>query len=317
MTGGRSPWPRRLLLATVTLLLLAVVFSTWFTHRLMVEALTGRAFAAPDSTIADPLTLGYRGDPMRAFGLPFEEIAVETPLGPAPAWFVPGKPGATRGAVIVHGIGGAREDGYPYLRALHDAGLPVLLISYRNDTGAPPSPERLHLFGLTEWEDLDAAMTTLRGRGIEKVVLVAASMGGGIAGQFLARSDKAAQVEALVLDAPALDFPMTIRHITDRLGLPLRSLGARLAIPAFAITHGVNLGQAQVLPIVAGFDGPVLLFHGANDRIVPPAISFDLMRMRKGSTTFLHTSGDHLQSHLVEPARFSALLRDFLAGLPQ
>ena len=317
MTPRRSPWPRRLLFAAITLFLIGVVFSTWFSHRLMVEALSGRAFAAPDESITDPLSLGYRGDPMRAFGLPFEEIAVETPIGPAPAWYVPGAPDAKLGAVFVHGIGGAREDGYPYLRELHAAGLPVLMMTYRNDAGAPASGEHLRLFGLTEWEDLDAAVTTLRGRGVERVVLVAASMGGGIAGQFLARSEQSDAVAALVLDAPALDFPMVIRHITDRLGLPLRSLGARLAIPAFAISHGVNMGQAQVLPVVASFDGPILLFHGANDRIVPPAISFDLLRMRQGNTTFLHTSGDHLQSQREAPERFSTLLRDFLADLPR
>lgn len=317
MTRRPSPWPRRLLIAAVAIFLGAVVFSTWFSHRLMIEVLTGRAFAAPDPAITDPLTLGYRGDPMRAFDLPFEDVTVETPLGPAPAWFVPGAPGARRGAVFVHGIGGAREDGYPYLRAMHEAGLPVLLITYRNDAEAPASGDHLRMLGLTEWEDLDAAMTVLRGRGIEKVVLVAASMGGGIAGQFLARSDQADRVAALVLDAPALDFPMTLRHITDRLGLPLGGLGARLAIPAFALSHGVNLGQAQVLPVVAGFDGPILLFHGANDRIVPPAISFDLLRLRQGSTTFLHTAGDHLQSHRQAPERFSTLLRDFLTALPQ
>lgn len=318
MRGSR--WPRRLLLILVAGFCLAVVFSTWFSHRLLVEVLTGRAFGAPAEAITDPLVMGYRGDPEQAFGLPFQSVSVNTPGGPAPAWLIPPAANATpdgTAAIFVHGIGGAREDGYPYLRALHEAGLPVLLITYRNDPEAPRAPDGLRLFGLTEWEDLDAAALWLQARGARKIVLVGASMGGGIVGQFLARSPRADQVSALILDAPALDAQMVLAHITDELKLPLRSLGARLAIPAFALTHGADLAQAAVIPVVAGFDGPVLLFHGAADRIVPPEISFAVLEARDGGTTMLHTAGDHLQSHLVDPERFDRILRGFLGALPR
>ncbi|SEN65160.1 hypothetical protein SAMN04488103_106163 [Gemmobacter aquatilis] len=313
----RGVWPRRLLSGLVVLALLAVLGSTWFAHRLLVEVLSGRAFATAPEGITDPLTLGYRGDPMQAFGLPFETLMVETPLGPAPAWYVPGTPGATRAAVVVHGIGGAREDGYLYLPELHAAGLPVLLISYRNDAGAPAAPDGLRAFGLTEWADLEAAVALLETRGIDQVVLVAASMGGGIAGQFLARSDYADLVEALVLDAPALDAPAVLRHVTDLLGLPLRSLGAPLAVPAFGLTHGVNLAQARVTEVLAQFEGPILLFHGTRDRIVPPATSLALLEARQGQTTVLLTPGDHLQSRATAPERFTTLLSGFLSALPR
>jgi pimeloyl-ACP methyl ester carboxylesterase len=317
---SRRRWPRRLLLVLVAGFCLAVVFSTWFSHRLLVEVLTGRAFAPPVEAITDPLAQGYRGDPEKAFGLAFETLSIDTPGGPAPAWLIPPAAGFAAGstaAIFVHGIGGAREDGYPYLRALHAAGLPVLLITYRNDAEAPSAPEGLRLFGLTEWEDLDAAVTFMQGHGAGRFVLVGASMGGGIVGQFLARSPRAGTVSALILDAPALDAPMVLAHITDRLKLPLRSLGAKLAIPAFALTHGANLAQAAVIPVVAEFDGPVLLFHGAADRIVPPAISFAVLAERGGGTMLLHTAGDHLQSHLAEPERFDRILRGFLADLPR
>ncbi|WP_162528159.1 alpha/beta hydrolase family protein [Gemmobacter caeruleus] len=311
----RSRWPRRIAIGLAVLACLAVVFSTWFSHRLMSEVLSGRAFAEPEAGITDPMILGYRGTPEQALGLPFEEISLDTPLGRAPAWLVPGAPGARMGAIIVHGIGGAREDGYPYLPALHAAGLPVLMMTYRNDAGAPKAPEGLRLFGLTEWEDLETAMATMQARGIDRVVLVGASMGGAIVGQFLGRSSRADRVAGLILDAPALDFPAVLRHVTDRLGLPLRSIGARLALPAFALTHGENMGQATVIPVIAAFKGPVLLFHGRADRIVPATTSLALLDQRNGGTTLLMTEGDHLQSHRAEPRRFASLMRDFLADL--
>lgn len=311
-----SRWPRRLIIGATLLAGLGVLFSTWFSHRLMTGTLTGQAFAhAAEPRPTDPLLPGYRGDPLAAFGYSFETLQIETPLGLAPAWLVPGQPEARLGAIVIHGIGGAREDGYAYLPALHRAGIPVLLITYRQDAGAPRAPEGLHMFGLTEWEDLEAAVLALRRLGVDRIVLVGASTGGAIAGQFLARSNQAPHVAGVILDAPALDFPAVLRHVTDRLGLPLRSLGARLAIPAFALTHGENMGRALALPAIAAFDGPVLVFQGREDRLTPLSQVQDLLAARKGGTTVLLTAGDHLQSARAEPDRMAALIADMISGL--
>lgn len=64
-----------------------LAFGTWVGHRMLVSVLTGAAFAqAEAAVVADPLVIGYRGDPAKALGLPFEEVTVQTDLGPAPAW---------------------------------------------------------------------------------------------------------------------------------------------------------------------------------------------------------------------------------------
>lgn len=311
-----SRWPRRFLVAALILLGLGVIGSTWFVHRLMTEVLTGRAFAnAAQTEVGDPMSLGFRGNPQRALGLSYEDVTVDTPLGPAPAWLIPGAADAPFAAIHIHGIGGAREDGYPFLPALIEAGIPTLMITYRGDDAAPAAPDGLHSFGLTEWQDLEAAVALMQARGDRRVVLVAASMGGAIVGQFLHRSALAGDVAGVVLDAPALDFPMVIGHITARLGLPLRQIGVPLALRLFTLTHGTDLTEARVIPALADFPGPILLFHGSADRIVPNDISFALLEARQGQTTFLHTRGDHLQSHRDAPARFNALLADFLAAL--
>ncbi|RID92828.1 hypothetical protein D2N39_03910 [Gemmobacter lutimaris] len=312
-------WIRRLLTIAASLALLAVLGSAWFTHRLMVEVLTGRAFAnLAQPEIDDPLKIGYRGDPGRAFGLPWQEVVLETPLGPAPAWFIPAPDmGGKRLAIFVHGIGGAREDGYPFLPELHDAGLPVLLITYRNDAGAPPAPDGLHAFGLTEWRDLEAAYDWAENHGYDSVLLVAASMGGGIAGQFLARSDLAGMTAGVVLDAPALDFPATLRHITRRMGLPLGGIGTALALPAFGFSHGLDLSLAKATNAFIHFKGPLLIFHGEADRIVPPETSKALLAARGGNTVLVLTPGDHLQSRDTAPERFTAALTDLITALPR
>ncbi|GHC26839.1 hypothetical protein GCM10007291_28530 [Gemmobacter nanjingensis] len=314
-----SRWIRRLLTAAALLALLAVLGSAWFAHRLMVEVLTGRAFSAlAQPEIDDPLKIGYRGDPGRAFGMAWQDVELETPLGPAPAWLIPA-PGADgkRLAIFVHGIGGAREDGYPFLPQLHQAGLPVLLITYRNDAGAPPAPDGLHAFGLTEWRDLEAAYDWAKSQGYDSVLLVAASMGGSIAGQFLARSDRAGMTAGVVLDAPALDFPATLRHITRRMALPLGGIGTALALPAFGFSHGLDLSQARVTNSFIAFKGPLLIFHGEADRIVPPETSKALLAARGGDTVLVLTPGDHLQSRDTAPERFRTALAKLIAALPR
>lgn len=309
---------RRLIIALTLVAGLAVLFSTWFSHRLMGAMLTGAAFSSqPSPQPTDPLQPGYRGDPQAALGLAFETLQIETDLGPAPAWLVPAPGpdagGAQLAAIFVHGIGEAREDGYPYLAALHRAAVPVLLMSYRQDPDAPRAPEGLHLFGLTEWEDLEAAILALRARGITRVVLVGRSSGAAVIGQFLARSNQAPQVAGLILDTPALDFPAVLQHVTERLQLPLRSLGARLAIPAFALTDGVDLGRARALPAIAAFDGPVLVVQGRDDRLVPLSQVQDLLEARSGGTTVVLTASDAPSPHPA--ARIDSMISDLIAGL--
>ena len=168
----------------------------------------GSGWSAPET----PYDIGYAGDPMEAFGYGFRNIRLGSDLGDMPAWLVPPPAErASRGrwAVFVHGIGGRRENGYRFLPVLHQAGMPVLLLSYRNDEGAPPSAEGIYAFGLTEWRDLESAVEHAVDHGASSVVIVAESMGGAIAGQFLRRSALAGRVSALVLDAPALDFPVS------------------------------------------------------------------------------------------------------------
>jgi hypothetical protein len=76
---------------------------------------------------------------MAALSLPFQTVSLETPLGTAEAWLVPAAGVEAGRAIYVHGIAGAREDGYRALSILHEAGWSVLLITYRNDPAPPPA----------------------------------------------------------------------------------------------------------------------------------------------------------------------------------
>jgi hypothetical protein len=266
----------------------------------------------------DPLALGYRGDPQVALGLPFQTLTVETALGPTEAWLVPAAGAEVGRAIYVHGIAGAREDGYRHLSLLHEAGWSVLLVTYRNDPGAPEATSGLYAFGLEEWEDLEAALLafdTFKGPG---VLVVAESMGGAVLGQFLSRSAHADRVMAVALDSPALSFRAVLAHLAGQSGNPLPRPMAWAATHMLPALTGLPLTEAEVAATYAAFPGPMFLAHGTGDRIVPIAPTQDLAATRPADRTVtLWTGADHLGSYAEDPAAYGAAFARFLAQLPR
>jgi pimeloyl-ACP methyl ester carboxylesterase len=265
----------------------------------------------------DPMELGYRGDPKTALGLDFETIHYQTELGPAEAWLAPAAAPSSTMAIFVHGIGGIRENGYRLLSILHAAGLPTLMITYRNDDNAPASKPAFRTFGLTEWRDLDAAAGWALGHGASHLVIVGESMGGAVAGQFLAHSTHAGAVSALVLDAPAVDFEVVADWALAQYHVPLGDQLASIATSVASHWSPVPLSDANVFDAVAGFPGPVFIAHGSTDQLVPFTLSQKLVAARQGPTVFFQTSADHLHSYKEQPEKYRQELGDFLAALPK
>jgi pimeloyl-ACP methyl ester carboxylesterase len=259
----------------------------------------------------DPLALGYRGDPKTGLGLDFETVMVPTELGPAEGWLVPAG-GGPLWAIYVHGVGGLRENGFRQLSVLHEAGIPTLLIGYRNDPWGPKGRPPFYGFGLTEWRDLEAAVAWTRERGAGRIVLVAESMGAAIAGQFLMRSAEADCVAALVLDAPALDYRVIARSFIR--WLPLSGVITALSFRLARAVLPVDVGTAVVSDAVRDFRGPVFVVHGTADPLVPVTISRSLAP-RSGATVYVETNAAHLTSWQADRLRYQDELRRFLSRL--
>ncbi len=309
-------WIVRALIAVLVVAVGSLGFVGWQTASAVSRILTVGAMSQEEGAAppAGPTDIGYRGDPGRAFGARFDAIDISTELGPAPAWLVRPDEGddMPTWAIVVHGIGGARENGYRFWPALNAAGLPTLFITYRNDPDAPASPENAYLFGLTEWRDLDAAVGYALAHGARDVVLVGESMGGGIVGQMLARSANARYVSAVVLDAPAIDIERVLSSLLAQRGIPLPELMAWAGVTTSRFVMPVSLEGAKVTRTLARFSGPLFLSHGEGDRLVPVATSDELAALRPRTTTYIRGTGGHLQVRGEDPARYDAALTDFL-----
>jgi alpha-beta hydrolase superfamily lysophospholipase len=251
----------------------------------------------------------YEGNPRQALGLPFLNVSIPDELGPMPAWLIPGR--THTWTIVVHGINGDREDNLRIAPTLHNAGSPTLLIAYREDVGAPASPDGHHHMGLTEWRDLQAAAAYALSHGAKRLVLAGYSMGGAIVAQFMERSPLAGRVAGLLLDAPALDWKAILSFNAKEMGLP--SFAADPVEWAIGARIDADWSSLDALRHTDAFHLPILLFHGTDDKLVPISISDEFAKALAGWVTYHRVPlAEHVGSWNVDPALYDRRLTTFL-----
>ncbi|MEU4223377.1 prolyl oligopeptidase family serine peptidase [Nonomuraea sp. NPDC026600] len=277
------------------------------------ELLSG---TAPPTGQPVSVTSTYQGDPKTSLGLDFTEIAVSTELGDAPAWYIPAAdPAATTWAIMVHGSNGRRQATLHAIPAMHRFGLPVLDITYRNDLGAPASPDGLIHLGASEWRDVESAVRTAQGRGARRVVLFGESMGGAVVGQFLGHSRLADVVAAVVLENPLLSAPRTGDYQVGLMHMP--SVMARAADLVAGWRAGIDVSRIDLLDHPPRVKPPALVLQGDADVEVPVQTSRDFAAAgaRLGwAIQYVEFPGaGHTQEWNTDRARYESSLSGFLA----
>lgn len=260
----------------------------------------------------------FPGDPLIALGIPYENVTVQGPLGAYPAWFIPGT--TPDWAILVHGNGMLRTDELEPMAPIHRAGLPMLVITYRNDVGAPAAADgRLH-YGLTEYKDLEAAVRYALEHGARHVMLVGRSMGGAVVAAFLEHSPLAFEVSATVLDSPMLSFSRTVDWGASQRTLPLVGLpipGSLVATAKWIADrrYGIDWNATDYLAGDSKLTTPILLFQGTADKTVPPATSDQLSKDRPDLVTYIVTPGaGHLDSWNLNRGRYESSVQSFAAA---
>ena len=256
----------------------------------------------------------HTGDPGTALSLPFQDVSFSSPLGDLAAWFVDGT--RETWVIIVHGMNASPVEGLRILPTLVELGLPCLLITYRNDEGAPANPGGFHRHGQTEWKDLEGAAAYALDHGAKGLLLMGFSMGGAIVINFLYESPLKDTVRGIILDSPMLDFSATVDHGVRRRG-PIRFLtpiGKFIA----GFRFGISWRDLDYLECADQLATPVLLFHGDEDDIIPIKTSDTLSRIRPDIVKYVRGAGViHAASWNDDPAIYEAAVRDFILVLPK
>jgi pimeloyl-ACP methyl ester carboxylesterase len=203
-------------------------------------------------------------------GMPFEVLAI--PSGPLtlPAWWIPARGGARGPAVLlVHGWESARDRTLPNAIFLHAAGFHVLTLDIRGhgDNGPEDLPMTAGEFGA----DALAAVRAL----LERPEVTTAGILGhslGAIGSLLAAADEP-RVAAVVATATPADpyrltrqtFRLARLPLPDPIAYPLAWLTTRV----FLQPRGHSPADVSATRAIAGYEGPILLIHGTDDRVVP------------------------------------------------
>jgi dienelactone hydrolase len=278
-----------------------------------LEWLDGAVAAGGEQSFLDPWAAA---DPS-PLGVDVTEVLVAGPLGHLPAWWFP--PTGPHGlvTVLVHGRSGTRAEALRLVPAVLAAGAGALVVSYRNDGAAPPSPDGRSHLGATEWEDVAAACRwALQQPEVDRLVLGGLSMGGACVAETLRHTDLGDRVAGVILEAPVLDWGPVLRAAAVQRGLPSAALPLLLP-PTMALAGrraGIDwrsLGSFTDLTEV-----PLLLVHGDADPTVPVELADALAAALPDQVTYLRVPGaGHLRAWNVARDEVEQTVRNFVAAL--
>ena len=257
-------------------------------------------------------------------GFAFEDVAIETELGPAPGWLVPADMPSSRWVIGVHGRAVRREETLRSVPVFRAAGYTSLLVSYRNDEDAPASPDGRYGLGDTEWHDVAAAIRFAVDRGATDIVLMGWSMGGATVLQTVTRSDLAGVVRGIVLDSPVIDWVTALRFQGELLGLPspIRSgvialLGMKWAGRLTGQHAPIDLKRLDFVRRSADLHVPILLMHSDDDRFIPATASLALAAARPDIVTYERfTVAGHTRLWNFDRDRWNHAIAHWLATAP-
>ncbi|CAN5469851.1 alpha/beta fold hydrolase [soil metagenome] len=257
-------------------------------------------------------------------GFEFENVEIDTELGPAPAWLVPAASSTTRWVIGVHGRAVRREETLRAVPVFRAAGYTSLLISYRNDEDAPASLDRRYGLGDTEWHDVESAIRFALDHGATDVVLMGWSMGGATVLQTATRSSLAGVVRGIVLDSPVIDWVTALRFQGELLRLPnpIRSgvialLGLKWAGRLTGQHVPIDLPRLDFVRRSADLHVPILLMHSDDDGFIPSTASLALAAARPDIVTYERFTGaGHTKLWNFDRKRWSDAIAHWLATTP-
>ena len=255
--------------------------------------------------------------------LPWEDVTIETELGPAPAWLIPSAQPTGRWVIQVHGRAVRRQECLRAVPAFHAAGYTALVISYRNDGDAPRSADYRYALGDTEWHDVESAMRYAVEHGATEIVLMGWSMGGATVLQTLTRSELSERVRAVVLDSPVVDWVTALEYqgASRRLPPPIRAAAIELLSTRWGgLLTGqstpVDFARLDLVARASDLAVPILLFHSVDDGYIPVTGSDALAAERPDIVTYERfATARHTKLWNYDHDRWERAISDWLEWL--
>lgn len=260
--------------------------------------------------------------------VPVEDVLIRTPVGPAPAWRIPADGAdadqpdsrAEEWAILVHGRDAVKWETIRAVPMLRAAGMTTLIVSYRNDPGAPRSPDGKYHLGDREWYDVEAAIAYALSHGATRITLVGWSMGGATVLQTLRRSPLATAVHRVILDSPAIDWRGVIRHILTARGIPaalhpvfLATLSTGIGATCIGLDEPIDLERLDGVAGAGELRVPILVLQSVADEVAPVEVARRFAAARPDLVT-LHEfeAAGHVRIWNRYQERYESVITDWL-----
>jgi len=226
----------------------------------------------------------HEENPKTNLDLNYHDVSFESELGTITGWHIPED--TDHWIIGIHGHRSYRTETMRFVPIFRKYGLNVLLSDYRNDENAPIDKGGYHMFGLTEWPDLESAVKFCNQNAAEKIFLMGHSMGGAILIKYLLESTTASLISGAILESPALDLNKIIEKKAGE--IPLLPRGAEYPVKKLVSRMvGLNWEDLNYLERAAELSTPMLLIHSQADETVPVALSDQLATQRPDIVTYL------------------------------
>ena len=161
----------------------------------------------------------------------------------------------------------------------------------------PSDPSGKYQYGLTEWQDVEAAAHFARAGGSKSVVLVGYDMGGGIAMSFMRHS--------------LLDFGATVDYWGKRNHIP----GVMVATAKLMAEwrYHIKWKDLDYIRDADQLTPPVLLIHGTDDAKVPYWTSATLSEKRQDIIQFeTYPDAQHVGAWNLDSVRYEVAVLEFI-----
>lgn len=226
----------------------------------------------------------HEENPKANLNLDYDDVSFQSELGTLTGWHIPAD--SNHWVIGIHGHRSYRTETMRFVPTFRKHSLNVLLADYRNDQNAPIDKSGYHMFGLTEWPDLESSVLFCKENGAEKIFLMGHSMGGAILVKYLLESTTNSLITGAILESPALDLNKIIARKAAE--IPLLPRGAEYPVKKLVSRMvGLNWEDLNYLNRADELSTPILLIHSESDRTVPVSLSDELANKRPDLVTYL------------------------------
>lgn len=210
------------------------------------------------------------------------------------------------GTVIVcHGVGANHSDIEVIHRVLFDAGFQVFTFDFR---GHGLSDGHTITYGLNERMDVLGAYDACLARNdvdSDRLFALGVSMGGASLTLALPGMQ---QVKAAVLDSAFADLTSMVEHQFRFLPQSLRKAVTQVARVFSWIETGADINQLAPSTAIPQINIPILIIHGAADRIVPVEHASKLHAAALDGTIHIEPDSPHIGTVLLNSTKYERLV---------